>query len=166
MQAGRCNGGRKAEDDSVSRGRLSSCRRGRVVGQPRVSSLSLVADSGKTTLVAGLCSYTRGTVRGLSSPVRRQPCPALKATRCYLARMASGLTSPDTERTKHSDSQHLLHLRLAELSPLRPPRHSVQRHLRRGLSGGPQAPPDECPQIRHLEKGGPCRRADSMARKP
>ena len=39
--------------------------------------------------------------------------------RCHLARMSSGLTKPDTERTKFSDSQHLLHLRLAQLSPLR-----------------------------------------------
>jgi len=33
--------------------------------------------------------------------------------------MASGLTNPDTERTKFSDSQHLLHLRFAKLAPLR-----------------------------------------------
>jgi hypothetical protein len=77
-----------------------------------------VVDSGKTTLVAGLYGlFHKGPFAGYIFAGSRT-LPGFER-RCHLARIASGLTSPDTERTKHSDSQHLLHLRLAELSPLR-----------------------------------------------
>lgn len=77
-----------------------------------------VAGSGKTTLVAGLYGlFHKGPFAGYIFAGSRT-LPGFER-RCHLARMVSGLTSPDTERTKHSDSQHLLHLRLAELSPLR-----------------------------------------------
>ena len=77
-----------------------------------------VAGSGKTTLVAGLYGlFHKGPFAGYVFAGSRT-LPGFER-RCHLARLASGLQSPDTERTKHSDGQHLLHLRLAELSPLR-----------------------------------------------
>ncbi len=77
-----------------------------------------VVDSGKTTLVAGLYGlFHKGPFAGYIFAGSRT-LPGFER-RCHLARVASGLTNPETERTKVSDSQHLLHLRLAELSPLR-----------------------------------------------
>lgn len=77
-----------------------------------------VVGCGKTTLIAGLYGlFHKGPFAGYLFAGSRT-LPGFER-RCHLARMASGLTSPDTERTKHSHSQHLLHLRLAEPSPLR-----------------------------------------------
>ena len=76
------------------------------------------ADSGKTTLVADLYGlFQRGPFAGLLF-AGSQTLPGFEK-RCHLARIASGGTKPDTERTKHADSHHLLHLRLAEAQPLR-----------------------------------------------
>jgi hypothetical protein len=77
-----------------------------------------VVDSGKTTLVAGLYGlFHKGPFAGYIFAGSRT-LPGFER-RCHLARIPSGLTSPHTERTKFTDSQHLLHLRLAERSPLR-----------------------------------------------
>jgi hypothetical protein len=99
---------------------LSAEEAGKVVRAAPTSVVVVagVVDSGKTTLVAGLYGlFHKEPFAGYVFAGSRT-LPGFER-RCHLARMASGLTNPDTERTKVSESQHLLHIRLAELSPLR-----------------------------------------------
>ncbi len=77
-----------------------------------------VAGCGKTTLVAGLYGlFHKGPFAGYIFAGSRT-LPGFER-RCHLARLASGRQTPETERTAHTDSRHLLHLRLAQVSPLR-----------------------------------------------
>ena len=71
------------------------------------------ARCGKTTLVAGLYElFHRGPFGGHLFAGSRT-LPGFEQ-RCHLARIASGLDAPDTERTMSSEGKDLLHLRLAE----------------------------------------------------
>lgn len=71
------------------------------------------ARCGKTTLVGGLYElFHRGPFGGYMFAGSRT-LPGFEQ-RCHLARIASGLDTPDTERTMWSEGKHLLHLRLAE----------------------------------------------------
>lgn len=71
------------------------------------------ARCGKTTLVAGLYElFHRGPMGGYMFAGSRT-LPGFEQ-RCHLARVASGLDTPDTERTMRSEGKDLLHLRLAE----------------------------------------------------
>ncbi len=94
---------------------LSAGEGGEVV---RASPASIVVvagtvGSGKTTLVGGLYElFHRGPFGGFLFAGSRT-LPGFER-RCHLARVASGLEGPDTERTRHSEGMHLLHLRLAE----------------------------------------------------
>jgi hypothetical protein len=99
---------------------LSAAEAGEVVRSAPTSIVVVagVAESGKTTLVAGLYGlFHKGPFAGYLFAGSRT-LPGLER-RCHLARMASGRQTPDTERTKHTNHQHLLHLRLALPSPLR-----------------------------------------------
>ncbi len=84
----------------------------------RASPASIVvlagpARCGKTTLVGGLYElFHRGPFGGYRFAGSRT-LPGFER-RCHLARIASGLETPDTERTLRSDGKDLLHLRLAE----------------------------------------------------
>jgi hypothetical protein len=71
------------------------------------------ARCGKTTLVGGLYElFHRGPFGGYLFAGSRT-LPGFEQ-RCHLARIASGLETPDTERTMRSEGKDLLHLRLAE----------------------------------------------------
>lgn len=71
------------------------------------------ARCGKTTLVGGLYElFHRGPFAGYLFAGSRT-LPGFER-RCHLARIASGLEAPDTERTPRSEGKDLLHLRLAE----------------------------------------------------
>lgn len=71
------------------------------------------ARCGKTTLVGGLYElFHRGPFGGYLFAGSRT-LPGFEQ-RCHLARIASGLDTPDTERTMRSEGKDLLHLRLAE----------------------------------------------------
>jgi hypothetical protein len=99
---------------------LSAQEAGEVVRAAPTSVVVIagVADSGKTTLVAGLFGlFHAGPFAGYLFAGSRT-IPGFEK-RCHFARTASGLTTPDTERTKRIASDHLLHLRLAQLEPLR-----------------------------------------------
>ena len=99
---------------------LSAVEAGEVVRAVPTSVIVVagVVGSGKTTLVAGLYGlFHKGPFAGYSFAGSRT-LPGFER-RCHLARLASGRQTPATERTKHTDTHHLLHLRLAEFSPLR-----------------------------------------------
>lgn len=99
---------------------LSITEAGEVV---RASPTSIVvvagaAGSGKTTLVAGLYELFHKRPFGGYLFAGSRTLPGFER-RCHLARLSSGRQTPDTERTRHSEEQQLLHLRVAEVSPLR-----------------------------------------------
>ncbi len=108
--------------DEKSKGRrfpegdvLDAAEGGEIV---RASPTSIVvvagpARCGKTTLVGGLYElFHRGPFGGYRFAGSRT-LPGFER-RCHLARIASGLETPDTERTLRSEGKDLLHLRLAE----------------------------------------------------
>lgn len=94
---------------------LNASESGEIV---RASPTSIVvmagpARCGKTTLVAGLYElFHRGPFGGYLFAGSRT-LPGFER-RCHLARLSSGLETPDTERTLRSEGTDLLHLRLAE----------------------------------------------------
>lgn len=85
----------------------------------RIIVLAGPSDSGKTTLLTAIYEkFCRGPFAG----TRFAGSQTLWAweQRCHTLRVASGRTSPETERTKRAQEQHLLHLRLQnEVKPHR-----------------------------------------------
>jgi hypothetical protein len=79
----------------------------------RIVVVAGMAESGKTTLVAGLYELFH---KGAFADYRFAGSRTLPGfeRRCHLARLTSGRQSPHTERTRHSEDHQLLHLRLAE----------------------------------------------------
>jgi len=81
----------------------------------RVIVVAGAAGSGKTTLVAGLYDlFHFGPFAGFAFAGSRSFVGLEK--RCHLARIASGQEEPDTERTRRTSSQQLLHLRVKQLN--------------------------------------------------
>lgn len=77
----------------------------------RVVVVAGPAESGKTTLVAGLYEmFHLGPFAGYLFAGSRTLVGFER--RCHLARRASGLETPDTERTSRSSGQPMLHLRV------------------------------------------------------
>lgn len=77
----------------------------------RVVVVAGPAESGKTTLVAGLYEmFHRGPFGGHLFAGSRTLVGFER--RCHLARRASGLEAPDTERTSRTSGQPMLHLRV------------------------------------------------------
>ncbi len=74
------------------------------------------AECGKTSLVAGIYGlFHQGPFGGFLF-AGSQTLPGFER-RCHLARLSSGNITPDTERTKFTDDQHLLHIRLSNGQP-------------------------------------------------
>lgn len=96
---------------------LSAAEGGDVVRSSPTSVVVVagMARSGKTTLVAGLYDlFHKGPFAGYLFAWCRT-LPGFER-RSHLARLCSEREDPDTERTGHSESHDLLHLRLAEAS--------------------------------------------------
>ena len=125
--------GREPEDQQVKPGvRLFSGEELDLEGVRQVMASSLTRmvvtvgdpDSGKTTLLAELWEqFQRGPFAGfLFAGSRTQPA---FDRRCHLARIASGRSKPDTERTKRSDEVKWLHMAVRNSGLATPTQHLI-----------------------------------------
>ncbi len=120
----------------------------------RIVVVAGAAESGKTTLVAGLYEvFHQGPFAGYLFAGSRTLVGFER--RCHLARRASGLDAPDTERTSRSSGQPMLHLQV------RRPGHGVCDLLVTDIYGEAfrlaADSTDECQRL------GVLRRADHVA---